>query len=152
MSLEWTIGVGEVDVVLDHPTVSRCHASLAEKGGVLFLRDLDSTNGTRIERRGEVLRVSTDVRLRSSDQLHFGALALSLEDLLQRLPGQPYAQVPVQREPPAPTPKPAPRPAPQPRPAPPPSADRPSLRCLGCARVITAGVVCPHCGTGPAPA
>ena len=151
MSLEWTIGAGEVDVVLDHPTVSRCHACLSEKGGVLFLRDLDSTNGTRIERDGQVVSVTTDLRLRSHDQVKFGGFALSLGDLLQRLPGQPYAAAPAAHEQ-QPPPQPVSRPTPVRHPAPSPPADGPQVRCLGCARIITVGAACPHCGTGPAPA
>lgn len=145
MSLEWTIGAGEVDVVLDHPTVSGCHACLSEKAGALFLRDLDSTNGTRLQRHGQYQPVTTDTRLRAGDQLHFGAFSIRFDELLQRLPGQPYAVGPA----PSPTPTP-PKPAPAvPDPV---EADRPRVRCLGCAHVIAAGITCPHCGTGPAPA
>jgi pSer/pThr/pTyr-binding forkhead associated (FHA) protein len=39
---------GLCDVVVDHTSVSKVHAALARTDGLLFLRDLGSTNGTRV--------------------------------------------------------------------------------------------------------
>lgn len=36
------------DLVLDHPSVSKIHCLLARTDGLLFFRDLASTNGTRV--------------------------------------------------------------------------------------------------------
>ncbi len=39
---------GLCDVVIDHSSVSKLHCALARTDGLLFLRDLGSTNGTRV--------------------------------------------------------------------------------------------------------
>jgi pSer/pThr/pTyr-binding forkhead associated (FHA) protein len=39
---------GLCDVVIDHSSVSKVHCALARTDGLLFLRDLGSTNGTRV--------------------------------------------------------------------------------------------------------
>jgi pSer/pThr/pTyr-binding forkhead associated (FHA) protein len=36
------------DLVLDHPSVSKLHCSIAKTDGLLFIRDLGSTNGTKV--------------------------------------------------------------------------------------------------------
>ena len=36
------------DLVLDHPSVSKTHCVIARTDGLLFFRDLSSTNGTRV--------------------------------------------------------------------------------------------------------
>ena len=58
LALDWTgrteaLVVGrhpECDIVLDHPTVSRHHARLHFRDGRWVLHDLDSTNGTSVNR------------------------------------------------------------------------------------------------------
>jgi len=43
------VGRGEdADVRLDHKNVSKCHCVLVKTDGLLLLRDLGSTNGTRV--------------------------------------------------------------------------------------------------------
>ncbi|MEZ6056557.1 MAG: FHA domain-containing protein [Planctomycetaceae bacterium] len=39
---------GLCDVIVDHTSVSKIHCVLAKTDGLLFLRDLGSTNGTRV--------------------------------------------------------------------------------------------------------
>jgi len=39
---------GLCDVIVDHGSVSKVHCVLAKTDGLLFLRDLGSTNGTRV--------------------------------------------------------------------------------------------------------
>lgn len=39
---------GICDVVIDHSSISKVHCALAKTDGLLFLRDLGSTNGTRV--------------------------------------------------------------------------------------------------------
>ena len=39
---------GLCDVVIDHSSISKVHCALARTDGLLFLRDLGSTNGTRV--------------------------------------------------------------------------------------------------------
>jgi pSer/pThr/pTyr-binding forkhead associated (FHA) protein len=39
---------GICDVVIDHSSISKVHCALARTDGLLFLRDLGSTNGTRV--------------------------------------------------------------------------------------------------------
>ncbi len=53
---------GESDVILDSPTVSRRHARLECRGGVCYVKDLNSRNGTFCNGR----------RLRPQEQCQFG--------------------------------------------------------------------------------
>ena len=39
---------GLCDVVLDHSSVSKLHCAIAKTDGLLFIRDLGSTNGTKV--------------------------------------------------------------------------------------------------------
>jgi hypothetical protein len=62
------------DVVLEHPTVSRQHARLSFRDGCWVLRDLDSTNGTRVNGR-RVVRC----RLEPGDCLRLGSAELLVD-------------------------------------------------------------------------
>ena len=62
------------DVVLEHPSVSRRHARLSFRDGHWVLRDLDSTNGTRINGR-PVVRC----RLEPGDRLRLGSAELLVD-------------------------------------------------------------------------
>lgn len=55
------------DVVLEHPSVSKMHCLLARTDGLLFFRDLASTNGTRVNGQ----RVTRGALL-PGDELSFG--------------------------------------------------------------------------------
>ena len=63
------------DLVLDHPTVSRRHAELEPTNDGVWVRDLGSSNGTRIDGRPVRQRV-----LVATDQVvHFGTLQARFE-------------------------------------------------------------------------
>lgn len=76
-------------IVLSDKTVSRRHAIITVEGDQIWLRDLDSTNGTYIE--GEPVRSR---RIHSGDRIGFGAVLASIEP---RMPSSttPIAKVPI---------------------------------------------------------
>ncbi|HLH64315.1 MAG TPA: FhaA domain-containing protein [Solirubrobacteraceae bacterium] len=65
----------QCDVVLDDPNVSRSHAEIRPRGGSWVLRDLGSTNGTRLNGR----RVDGPEVLRRGDEMQLGATRLVFE-------------------------------------------------------------------------
>ena len=64
------------DVVLEDPNVSRQHAEVRLTGGQAVLRDLGSTNGTRVNRRAV-----TQMVLRPGDSIEIGTTELRFERL-----------------------------------------------------------------------
>ena len=82
LALDWTGGCEELvigrhpscDVVLGDDTVSRRHAQLTFRDGGWILRDLDSTNGTRVN--GQCVG---RCRLRPGDQLGLGRQLLRVD-------------------------------------------------------------------------
>jgi len=62
------------DIVVSHPTVSRCHARLIFRDGGWILQDLESTNGTRLNGQ-HVGRC----RLAPGDQLALGDQLLRVD-------------------------------------------------------------------------
>jgi pSer/pThr/pTyr-binding forkhead associated (FHA) protein len=82
LALDWTGGCdqlllgrhGDCDVVLQHMSVSRRHARLSFRDGRWVLRDLDSTNGTRVNGR----RVGR-CRLEPGDRLRLGSTELLVD-------------------------------------------------------------------------
>ena len=82
LALDWTGGCdqlllgrhGECDVVLEHLSVSRRHARLSFRDGRWVLRDLDSTNGTRVNGR----RVGR-CRLEPGDRVRLGSAELLVD-------------------------------------------------------------------------
>ena len=62
----------QVQVHLDHPTVSRMHARLEPHGGVILVSDLRSANGTFVNGR----RVLAPQPLRPNDRLDIGPYSL----------------------------------------------------------------------------
>ncbi len=62
------------DVVVTHPSVSRRHARLTFRDGCWVLRDLDSTNGTRVNGK-RVVRC----RLEPGDRLMLGSADLLVD-------------------------------------------------------------------------
>jgi pSer/pThr/pTyr-binding forkhead associated (FHA) protein len=74
-----SVTVGRVDdntVVIDNPTVSSHHAQLARTEAGFVLKDLGSTNGTRVNAR-EV----TEVQLRPKDTVQFGSIEFVFDDV-----------------------------------------------------------------------
>jgi len=68
---------------LEEATVSHHHAMLLQENGDYKLRDLNSTNGTRVNG----LRI-TEVRLNSGDQIRFGTVEIRYESEIKKS-GQP---------------------------------------------------------------
>lgn len=60
---------GYADGVLANDTVSRFHAKLLKEGEEVFVTDLNSTNGTRVN--GEILNIQEKVKLSSGDRIAF---------------------------------------------------------------------------------
>lgn len=59
--------------------VSRIHAAIHDQDGMVYITDLNSTNGTRIN--GLLLVPDQPYRLRETDELQFGNLTLILTHL-----------------------------------------------------------------------
>ncbi len=59
--------------------VSRIHAAIHDQDGMVYITDLQSTNGTRIN--GLLLNADQPYRLREGDELQFGNLTLILTHL-----------------------------------------------------------------------
>ncbi|MGH2894516.1 MAG: FHA domain-containing protein [Solirubrobacteraceae bacterium] len=82
LALDWAGGRDELlvgrhdacDVVVSHPSVSRKHARLSFRDGYWVLRDLDSTNGTRVNGK-RVVRC----RLEPGDRLSLGPADLLVD-------------------------------------------------------------------------
>lgn len=70
--LPMTVGKleGAVDFTINDSAVSKLHARFEERGGRVFLSDLNSTNGTI--RNGEALNINESVRLEPGDRIRFG--------------------------------------------------------------------------------
>ncbi len=74
-TVELTLGRdARCDIVVEHPTVSRTHASLHFRDGHWILHDLGSLNGTAVNRRSVVR-----CQLQPGDQLALGAQALIVD-------------------------------------------------------------------------
>lgn len=75
------IGRGRgADVVLAEPTISRAHAAFGHEGGVFFVQDLGSTNGTFVN--GARVQKAP---LKPADEVQMGKLRLRVT--LPTLPG-----------------------------------------------------------------
>jgi pSer/pThr/pTyr-binding forkhead associated (FHA) protein len=105
---EVVIGRADADLTLSDPEVSRRHAVVRDRGGILELTDLGSLNGTWVNG----VRVTAPTQLAAGDSLRVGTTTIAVE----------VAQPPVPMEPTragaATTPPPAP-PSPPPAEAPP---------------------------------
>jgi hypothetical protein len=62
------------DIVLTDPNVSRQHAEVRREGGEFVVRDLDSTNGLRVNGR-----VAKQATLRAGDRVELGTTELRFE-------------------------------------------------------------------------
>ena len=66
----------KVQILLDHPHVSRVHARLTATGGRTMLDDLRSANGTYVNGR----RIAQSVALKLGDRIDIGPYSLVFED------------------------------------------------------------------------
>ena len=77
------IRAGDCDIVLDHHSVSRVHATVqATQEGYLAVLDADSSNGTFLHRNGRWIRVRK-VILGTQDRVRFGEHELPVERLVE---------------------------------------------------------------------
>ena len=79
-----TIGRGGgCDIVLDHVSVSRNHASIhVTEEGYLAVHDNNSGNGTFLHRNGRWIRIRK-VGLGTADRIRFGEQEVSLDRLIE---------------------------------------------------------------------
>jgi pSer/pThr/pTyr-binding forkhead associated (FHA) protein len=79
-----TIGRGnDCDIVLDHVSVSRKHASIqVTEEGYLAVHDSNSGNGTFLHRNGHWIRVRK-VGLGTQDRIRFGEKEVPLDRLIE---------------------------------------------------------------------
>ena len=62
-------------IVVDSRIASRCHACVKQRDGELYIVDLGSTNGTRVN--GAMIR--GELRLEPGDSIEIGAVCLSVD-------------------------------------------------------------------------
>jgi pSer/pThr/pTyr-binding forkhead associated (FHA) protein len=72
------------EVLLDSPKVSRHHCCLAESNGLILVRDLGSTNGTRVNGRGVKMGWLVHGDILSVAHIRFQLLRLPGADLWDR--------------------------------------------------------------------
>ncbi len=74
----FTIGRNKcLDMVVLHSGISREHAEIYKKGNRLYIRDLDSTNGTFVNKQ----RISSDMLITHNTLIHFAHVVFKLTDL-----------------------------------------------------------------------
>jgi EAL domain-containing protein (putative c-di-GMP-specific phosphodiesterase class I) len=61
-----------LSIAISSPTVSSLHAEVVQRGGELYLRDLESTNGTY----ANGVRIKDDVKISEGDLLQFSSVTL----------------------------------------------------------------------------
>jgi len=66
----------DCDVVLANPKVSRRHAQIVSRDGALFVSDLGSTNGTRLNG----MRIQGESPVKSGDVIEIGAFRIELDE------------------------------------------------------------------------
>lgn len=75
LGVELVIGRQDADLVLEDPEVSRRHAVLRRSGETLVIEDLDSTNGTFVNRE----RIRSPIPIGPGDQVRVGRTTLEIE-------------------------------------------------------------------------
>jgi pSer/pThr/pTyr-binding forkhead associated (FHA) protein len=65
----------------DDPKVSQQHARIRQEGDTYVIEDLQSTNGTFLERESEVTRITSPQPLRPKDVIRVGSTQLAFEML-----------------------------------------------------------------------
>lgn len=72
---ESIVGRGsDVEIQLDHPSVSRHHARIFVEGNSVTVEDLESRNGTFVKG----LRIYAPIQVEDGDELHFGMVSFVL--------------------------------------------------------------------------
>lgn len=66
------------DIVINHPTVSGRHASLRAKEGKFILSDLDSTNGTYLNKEDKSI---SREEIKDNDQIRLGEVTMKFKCL-----------------------------------------------------------------------
>ena len=100
---------GECDIALEHPSISKLHCAIARTDGLLFVRDLGSTNGTKVNgqrvTRGALLPGDelTFANIKFKVFLGPGEMPAKPDDHTEMLlipvrPGEEYAPLPVDLE------------------------------------------------------
>ena len=78
----------ECDIVLDHVSVSRRHASIhVTEEGFLSVQDNNSSNGTFLHRNGRWIRIRK-VGLGTQDRIRFGEKEVALDRLIEAFGNQ----------------------------------------------------------------
>ena len=80
----------------DDPKVSRQHARIRQEGDTYVIEDLQSTNGTFLERGLNVTRITSPRQLRPNDVIRVGAtrLVFNVDVVAETPPGTPPASKP----------------------------------------------------------
>jgi hypothetical protein len=137
MPQRFTIGRERAcDIAIADDSVSRTHAEIwLEDDGTLMLADHGSSNGTELIRAGEESALTTAALL-PGDQVRFGAVTLTVKDLIDAIEAKSPGALtgsrsrPPQAAKPAPAAPPSPPPIPDRSPAPPPIAAPPPPRAV----------------------
>jgi len=80
----------------DDPKVSHQHARIRHEGDTYVIEDLQSRNGTFLERESEVTRITSPQQLRSHDVVRVGStrLVFNVDVVAETPPGTPPASKP----------------------------------------------------------
>lgn len=97
--MRYTIGRDRgCDIPIADDSVSRVHAELTfSGGGQIVLRDCGSSNGTTLLRAGTQKRVQQE-QVFAADEVRFGAVTLSVKDMLDAINAKSPAPAPVPRK------------------------------------------------------
>ncbi len=68
----------DADVVVDDPDVSRHHAKLEAEGGIVYLSDLESANGTYLNG----VRLQQTIEVRPGDRIDVGTARLVVKEIV----------------------------------------------------------------------
>ena len=75
-----TIGSSQADLIINEPEISRIHARISREGELLFIKDMNSTNGTWVnEHKLEVYEVCP---VRHKDIIKLADIKFELIDTL----------------------------------------------------------------------
>lgn len=84
MKNTWTLGRKNADITIDKENISRLHAILSFTDGKFYIKDSGSTNGTRIKRDGDFIKLKEKTELFPEDILFFASFEISFKQLLKK--------------------------------------------------------------------